>query len=307
MKTSRQPGNSAIERRLQRTVEAIEDRAVAQLGKAYLAAADRMKASAVHFKPTRSWLVSYMSVVALILQQLSQDAAAIGLRASHRAYTLTYYVDLWMLARSTTSDAPLSLARPRGVSSLLEDAYDDLIASLLGKDYVAQFADTIDLMIPEIKLAISNGMTAGEGMDDIMRRVRDVMGLETDRRRGPVGSAARAGYRKNFNRVQAITRTTVNTASNTGAWEAYQRNTDVLTGYEWSVSPSRVCPDCQALNGTIYPLSDTFRPPKHPNCRCTIKPVIDPKWQASSGAQAPGFYAFMNQLNAGADLDLIDW
>jgi SPP1 gp7 family putative phage head morphogenesis protein len=158
---------------------------------------------------------------------------------------------------------------------LREDIYDEIIKSLLGKDWRAQYADQLGDLTLRIKQAISTGMSDGEGIAEIQRRVRDVIGVDTDRRHGPVGSAQRAGYRANFNRVQAITRTVVNQASNDGAIEAYKANADIIKGYQWlTANDERVCPQCRGLNGRVYDLNSFERPPAHINCRCAVVPVL---------------------------------
>lgn len=297
-----------VDERLARSLERAEDRAVLELARHYLDAAALLETMVQSFQPNRTWLETFVLAAQPVFTQLAERSAATALRAAQRAYLTAYYVRLWTIWRAARADAPLVIEPPPSLDTLLKaDVYDDLISSLLGRDFTAQFADQIDLLIPEIKLTISQGMSAGEGIPDIMRRVRTTMGLQTDRRRGPVGSDERKGYRRNFNRVQVITRTVVNQASNTGAYEAYQRNADVLSGYQWSASPSRVCDDCLALDGTIYPLSDTTRPPKHPNCRCAIKPVLDPRWQPEVPVRNASLSAFMHQLDHDASPGLIDW
>jgi hypothetical protein len=37
-----------------------------------------------------------------------------------------------------------------------------------------------------------------------------------------------------------------------------------------------VCKVCAPLDGTTYRMTDTFRPPAHPACRCSVTPVISP-------------------------------
>lgn len=48
----------------------------------------------------------------------------------------------------------------------------------------------------------------------------------------------------------------------------------VTTGWEWVASKSiRTCPACLWMDGQIFKLEDPF--PQHPNCRCTMMPVIE--------------------------------
>lgn len=274
------------ETEIKRRVFKVERRAVLTLADLYRAAFDDLRNAAEGYRPTRDWIDGYMVFVRQRLSRLALDAAANALRAAQVAYIGSYYGRIWALDMQSTPDAPIRTPQPRGLlGTLQEDVYDDLIRSLLGREWRAQFADQLDVLIPQIKLAISQGMSAGEGIDEIMRRVREAMGVTTDRRLGQVGSAQRMTYRANFNRVQAITRTTVNQASNTGAVEAYRANEDVLTGYQWLAAPG-ACDDCKTLNGTEYKLSDTVRPPKHPNCRCTVIPIIRQEYRLPA-ADAP--------------------
>jgi SPP1 gp7 family putative phage head morphogenesis protein len=180
---------------------------------------------------------------------------------------------LWLLDVSTRADVRIPVSPPnidtmarQTLGMLREDIYDDLVRDLLGREWRAQFANELDTLVIDIKRAISQGMSEGEGIPDLMRRVRDRMGIQTDRR---------SGYRQNFNRVQAIVRTTVNTASNNGTMEAYRRNADILSGAHWlAARDERTCPRCGGLDGTFIRLGDSLRPPAHINCRCTLIPAI---------------------------------
>jgi SPP1 gp7 family putative phage head morphogenesis protein len=82
--------------------------------------------------------------------------------------------------------------------------------------------------------------------------------------------------------VMAITRreaeTAVRTASNHVANAAQvswaKANSDVVTGMEWlSLLDERTCPICESLHGEIT--QGDPAPPAHPNCRCTLVPILD--------------------------------
>lgn len=201
------------------------------------------------------------------LQKLANDAAARSLEASAAAFTGTYLARLWQIASARGSSEGLDLRVPDALAGVMtENVFDDYILSLLGKEWRAQFADQIDVLVAQVKLAINTGMAEGEAMDVIMSRVRSVIGV-------PIDPAA--GYTANFNRVQAITRSVVIKASNNGAIAAYRNNADVVSGYQWlAARDERVCPTCRGLNGTIYKLGEEIRPPAHINCRCAIIPTL---------------------------------
>lgn len=67
--------------------------------------------------------------------------------------------------------------------------------------------------------------------------------------------------------------------------QIYQENGDIISGWEWCTSKARrTCIVCIAQDGEIYELKDQF--PQHPQCRCTMLPVIIgvPRVQRTLGA-----------------------
>jgi SPP1 gp7 family putative phage head morphogenesis protein len=239
------------------------------------------------------WKRAVVDKVRPLLTRLGEALALHGLEYSVRAYYAGYYARMWQMDVATRPEvnihAPiLNLSQVTGnvASTLREsarlyeqeipaDAYRQLIRSLLGREWRARYAVQLDRLIADIEINISSGMSAGEGIDDIMRRVRETMGVQTDRRIGPRGGARDRLRRANYNRIEALTRTVVNKASNDGAVTAYRENRDILGGYQWlTARDERVCRDCQGYNMVTFKLDDYFRPPLHPRCRCTVIPVI---------------------------------
>ena len=269
---------------VKRNLFALEDLAVRAQAQLYREAFNAIRETAEGAgTPDNAWQQRVNAGAERILKQLAQDVRTTAQKALLAAFDTGYYGRAWVLDMMTRPDVPIkspmvSLSqRPMLEAATYSDAAQ-LETAL--RQWLAMYGDELDILIPQIRVAVSSGMTNGEGIDAIMRRVRSVMGVDTDRRFGPVGSAERRGYRANFNRVQVITRTVVNQASNQGAWEAYQRNADVVSGYSWvTARDERACDRCAALDGTTYKLTDTFRPPAHPNCRCTVMPVLSPDLQ----------------------------
>lgn len=233
--------------------------------------------------PSQNYRDAFMQVVQEQAGMLTSRVAADALRAVVAAWYAGYYLKLYQLDMVTRADVRIAVRPPdaaqiarQTIQRMREDVYDEIITTLLGREWRDLYAMELDEVVLRIRRTISRGMGEGLGISDIMRMVRDELGIDMDRRRGPVGSAIRAGYRANFNRIQAITRTVVNQASNNGAIEAYRANRDIVVGYQWlAARDERTCPTCRKLNGTTYRLRDTFRPPAHPNCRCTLIPVLD--------------------------------
>jgi len=302
-----------------------EDRAVVSAYRLYQAAfadiretarttADRLDITKpAQDRPGVEWRRTVVNAMRLRVQQLADDLALGGLDASVVAYYAGYYTRIWQLDIGTRPEVaiqmpPLSfpqvasdVASTLRESALREqvvgpDVYRQLIRSLLGREWRAQYAVQLDRLTADIEIALSNGMSAGEGIDDIMRRVRNVMGVSTDRRTNA------PDVRANFNRIEALTRTVVNKASNDGAWLAYNANSDLLSGYQWlTARDERVCVECEGYNMQVYALNDYFRPPAHPRCRCTIIPVImDSVLTWADEAPRTSFADFL--LGAGAGL-----
>lgn len=81
-------------------------------------------------------------------------------------------------------------------------------------------------------------------------------------------------------RLNTIARTEVLRASNAGRLEAYKKS-GVVAGKEWlTAEDDRTCPICSSLDGERRKLDEPFSigvlaPPAHPNCRCTITPLLE--------------------------------
>lgn len=229
-------------------------------------------------RTSQTWRDAFLTLSAGRVKRLTDDVMQVVLQSISAALAGGYYGRLWLLDMATKDSVQIKMPMLRAsdiLHGMTEDVYSDLIQSLLGKQWRAQFETELDDLTIEIRRAIGQGVINGEGIDDVMRRVASSMGVSTDRRRGMVGSAERRGYRANFNRVQVITRTVINQMSNAGAIDAYRANSDILSGYEWlTAEDERVCPECEALDHQVFSFHSKEQPPAHPNCRCTVIPVI---------------------------------
>ena len=112
----------------------------------------------------------------------------------------------------------------------------------------------------KLRKELGEGIAAGEGVPELSDRVS---GVFKERRK----------YE-----AERIARTEVNAASNGAELEAYKQS-EVIEKKEWLAEPD-ACEVCLNLNGEVVELNKTFSegfdtPPAHPNCRCTILPVIE--------------------------------
>lgn len=116
-----------------------------------------------------------------------------------------------------------------------------------------------------VQRAVNIGITAGERVDEIVRRVR--------------GTKA-AGYADGVLNVssrnaEAIVRTAINHVSNAARQITFENNSSVLSGVRWvSTLDSRTTPICRALDGKVFPVDFGPRPPAHWGCRSTVVPVV---------------------------------
>lgn len=117
-----------------------------------------------------------------------------------------------------------------------------------------------------MRAAIRIGWLEGEGVDQIVRRLRGTKAMKY--KDGILELSRRS--------AQAVVRTAVNHTSNAARQLVYEKNPDLLEGWRFvSTLESNTCPICAALDdGTVYPLGKGPQPPRHLNCRCAAAPVV---------------------------------
>lgn len=137
-------------------------------------------------------------------------------------------------------------------------------------------------------------------VDTDVKKLNSILqsGLEQGQSVAQLGTAistAFGDFKKS--QVQRIVRSEVLRASNLGQMDAYKAS-GVVSGMQWLTAPgSRTCEYCAPLNGKTVKLNQSFfkkgeswlgdaetplvldyttikTPPLHPNCRCTIIPVL---------------------------------
>lgn len=70
----------------------------------------------------------------------------------------------------------------------------------------------------------------------------------------------------------ALANTVTLQAASVAKQEVYKAN-DIPKVVWTSELDSDVCPDCEALHGTEWPVDEAEIPPEHWNCRCELVPV----------------------------------
>ena len=107
----------------------------------------------------------------------------------------------------------------------------------------------------EIIRIMSEGYMNGWGVPKMSREIR-----------GSVGNLTKY-------RADMIARTETIRAYNEAARNNYRKAG--LKKYRWVAAyGERTCPECADRDGNIYDMNDSL-PPLHPNCRCSISPVVE--------------------------------
>jgi SPP1 gp7 family putative phage head morphogenesis protein len=108
---------------------------------------------------------------------------------------------------------------------------------------------------------IRSGFMLGETTDQIARRIKELIPVQQ-------------------RKASTIARTVTNHASVQARKQTLKENDDVLLGYEWvSTLDSRTSLICMSRDGVIYKDYDKDpKPPAHFNCRSTIVPKVDPRF-----------------------------
>jgi SPP1 gp7 family putative phage head morphogenesis protein len=151
------------------------------------------------------------------------------------------------------------------------------------QDYSYKFAEeAMTNLVEEVRGVIDDGMSEGLGNREISSMLQEVF-----------------DYRES-SYSDLVARTETIRASNAGAIESYKQS-GVVRAKEWlCTEDDRLCEFCSAMNGTIIELDDNFfdegddftlgknslamdyedvgGPPLHPNCRCTLIPVVDEQY-----------------------------
>ena len=107
-----------------------------------------------------------------------------------------------------------------------------------------------------LKREMLEAFKAGETIDQITRRVRDVTG-------------------KSISKSITIARTETLAAGNAAAKERYKAAGIEMVEWVSAADDGRTCDECLDLDGSTYPIGDAPSIPVHPNCRCTLVPYIE--------------------------------
>lgn len=127
------------------------------------------------------------------------------------------------------------------------------------------FSSTSRAAIDGFEQQIKIGMTQGESVEQIVRRLR-----------GPIASKWKAGQTGRIsNNLRAVTRTAVQGVAAQAREQLYRDNDDLIKGVRWvSTLDARTTDICKTLDGRVFPPGEGERPPIHVQCRSTTVPVV---------------------------------
>lgn len=150
-----------------------------------------------------------------------------------------------------------------------------------------------------LRNAIRQGVSQGETIDQIVRRIR-----------GTKAGAFKDGVMEvNRRGAEAMVRTAVSHTVNAARTATYVENADIVKGVQWIATlDGRTSQTCISLDGKVFPVSSGPRPPAHVNCRSSTIPVLK-SWKELGiplGEAPTGTRASMDGQVAG-DLRYADW
>jgi SPP1 gp7 family putative phage head morphogenesis protein len=224
-----------------------------------------------------TWNTQHLAYRRALLQQIEQRMTALdGESAELISQYLTdglqagYYGTGWLLDAAVYDKLGVSLQLPPLLPT--EAIRAQVLAPYEGVTFVERFADNRTEFVLRIKRALAQSQIEGDTVFRAQKRLARELGIEIGRRT----KAERASNRAAFARTEMIARTELLRAANNGALAVYERNQDVLKGWEWKTAlDERVCPQCAPLDGKQFVFgSRQMTPPIHPRCRCTSLPVL---------------------------------
>jgi len=174
------------------------------------------------------------------------------------AYQQGYAGRAWALDQATNPDVRVRF-HPVLPAQQIRAA---LLSPYMGTPWHEEMGYNFAEYTTRIKRSVTTSLIQGEGMAQAQRRLRDELGVVTDRRKG---------FRRNFARTLLIARTEILRASNLGALAVYEENADILSGVELvATKDERTCTICGALDGKRWKFGDPnlVTPPSdtHPGC-----------------------------------------
>lgn len=170
---------------------------------------------------------------------------------------------------------------------------DPIQGHVMGDWWKQQRRDTAFQFRRQVQL----GMTQGETVDQIVRRVRGRVV------RGQLVGGVMGVSRKH---AQTLVRTAINQVSNTAAFRTYEANQDVTKTYRYHATlDSSTSEICISLDGKEFAYGEGPTPPQHWGCRSTIVPEVD--WEGLGLSKPDPGQRAAGKGTVSADTDYSGW
>ncbi len=133
--------------------------------------------------------------------------------------------------------------------------------SPIGGSILSDWVDGLETdRIVAMEQAIRKGLVLGSSTDDIVRSIRGTKKLN-------YGDGVLQISRR---KAQTLVRTSVTHVTNVSAQATWQKNSDILKGWQFIATlDSRTSITCASNSGKIFEIGKGPIPPLHPNCRST--------------------------------------
>lgn len=258
---------------VRRHIYALEDRQARQLANLLAASRDRMASGLMSAIASSggAWdfdqnytqrTASAVQQITRELDDLLRDAQSSTLGAMEQGYKGGYYGKAWVIEDALRNGTVVNL--PMLPETAIRSA---LLSPYGGATFIDRFSDARDDFVKQIRRALVQSQIEGDSIPQAIKRLSDALGVDVGRGGAERGLKAR---------LEMIARTEILRASNLGAMAIYEANRDVLEGWEWIATlDERTCSICGPKDGKKHALDSGYdKPPAHPNCRCSVAPVL---------------------------------
>jgi len=140
-------------------------------------------------------------------------------------------------------------------TQLPSDVLEDLVGFASNGSPLRELLDRLGQDASErIRQGLADGIAQGLNPEQVASQVRDAFG-------GDLVRALRVSRTETLRAYREATR------------RSYEGNSDVIDQWVWICACTpRSCAACWAMSGTLHPLTEQLE--SHPNCRCSMGPVV---------------------------------
>ena len=247
---------------------------------------------------SRSWTARRLRMLRKEIERLSADGMAELTRRFNRDMVRFGQQEATWQTKVLGQSVPLEISFVTPSVPMIREMLQN--RPVYGKFVSDWFADLAPSLAGRVSQQIMIGVTEGDGVDQIVRRI---VGTRVNQYTDGILQVARR-------EAEAVVRTSIAGISSNTRDTVYAENMDVVKAVMWTASlDAKTCEACGALDGVTYDVQDGKRPPLHWNCRCTTIPVtrswkelgldakdLDTGLRASMNGYVPGKLSYPDWL-----------